>query len=136
MTGKNIVWVAKQHGHSVAMSTEVCGTWFNGAGEDEVARIEAAMNAAGGGLGTSFSAVRVTVCFFLFFLGGAHSLLRTYLRLRFILTVKNTVNFACLEGCDFTNSTENQAMACNLACRRTSSSGPNRELSGNDMGTG
>jgi len=43
MLGKNIVWVARQHGHSVAMTTETYGTWLEGAGDDEVARIRAAM---------------------------------------------------------------------------------------------
>jgi flavorubredoxin len=43
MCGKNPLWVAKQHGHSVQTMLEVYAAWTEGAGDAEVAAIKQAM---------------------------------------------------------------------------------------------
>jgi hypothetical protein len=43
MAGKNPLWVAKQHGHSMQTMLEVYAAWTEGAGETDVAAIKRAM---------------------------------------------------------------------------------------------
>lgn len=44
MLGKKLLWVSKQHGHSVQVMLAMYATWIDGNGaEAEVAAIEAAM---------------------------------------------------------------------------------------------
>jgi hypothetical protein len=46
MIGKNPLWVARQHGHSVRTMLEVYAAWAEGAVESDVAAIEQAMGLA------------------------------------------------------------------------------------------
>lgn len=43
MVGKNPLWVAPQHGHSVAVMLDVYAAWTKGARDADVAAIRAAM---------------------------------------------------------------------------------------------
>jgi integrase len=43
MIGKNLLWVAKNHGHSVTTMLEVYAAWTEGAGDTDVAAIKQAM---------------------------------------------------------------------------------------------
>jgi hypothetical protein len=46
MCGKNPLWVARQHGHSVRTMLEIYAAWAEGAVESDVAAIEQAMGLA------------------------------------------------------------------------------------------
>ena len=43
MLGKNLLWVAKQHGHSAHLMLDVYANWLDGADAPEIARIEQAI---------------------------------------------------------------------------------------------
>jgi integrase len=43
MIGKNLLWVAKQHGHSAHLMLDVYANWIEGTDASELARIEQAM---------------------------------------------------------------------------------------------
>jgi hypothetical protein len=42
-TGKNLLWVAKQHGHSVSTMLTTCAAWTEGATDADVEAIKRAM---------------------------------------------------------------------------------------------
>ena len=44
MLGKNLLWVSKQHGHSVQMMLSTYAAWLEGSQPGDIAAIEAAMN--------------------------------------------------------------------------------------------
>jgi len=46
MIGKNPLWVARQHGHSVRTMLEIYAAWAEGAVESDVAAIEQGMGLA------------------------------------------------------------------------------------------
>ena len=46
MIGKNPLWVAKQHGHSVQTMLEVYAAWTEGATEEDVEAIKRAMQSS------------------------------------------------------------------------------------------
>ncbi len=43
MLGKNLLWVAKQHGHSVEVMLRMYASWFEGATEADIDAIKQAM---------------------------------------------------------------------------------------------
>jgi hypothetical protein len=43
MIGKNFMWVAKQHGHSYAVMLNTYAAWLEGATEEDIQAIKAAM---------------------------------------------------------------------------------------------
>ena len=45
IVGRNLLWVARQHGHSVATMLSVYAAWVEGAGDADVIAIREAMNA-------------------------------------------------------------------------------------------
>jgi len=45
MLGRNLLWVARQHGHSMATMLSVYAAWVEGASEADVIAIREAMNA-------------------------------------------------------------------------------------------
>ncbi len=49
MLGKNLLWVAKNHGHSVTTMLQVYAAWTNGAGDADVAAIKQALESAAHG---------------------------------------------------------------------------------------
>jgi hypothetical protein len=46
MAGKNPLWVAKQHGHSIATMLRAYAAWAEGAAEVDVEAIKRSMNAS------------------------------------------------------------------------------------------
>jgi len=46
MVGKNLLWVAKQHGHSVTTMLNMYAAWIEGAKESEVEAIKQAMESS------------------------------------------------------------------------------------------
>jgi hypothetical protein len=46
MIGKNALWVAKQHGHSIATMLRAYATWTEGAVEVDIEAIKRSMNAS------------------------------------------------------------------------------------------
>jgi hypothetical protein len=42
MLGKNLLWVAKQHGHSVEVMLRICAAWLDGATGADIHLIERA----------------------------------------------------------------------------------------------
>jgi hypothetical protein len=47
MTGRNLLWVAKQHGHSVQVMLTMYAAWLEGATETDIQAIKAAMQSRG-----------------------------------------------------------------------------------------
>jgi hypothetical protein len=43
MLGKNLLWVAKQHGHSVEVMLRMCAAWLDGATDADIHAIKQAM---------------------------------------------------------------------------------------------
>jgi integrase len=56
MVGRNPLWVAKQHGHSVQTMLEVYAAWTGGAGDAEVAAIKRAIESTSRPLGIAICA--------------------------------------------------------------------------------
>jgi hypothetical protein len=46
MIGKNLLWAAKQHGHSVQMMLSTYAAWIEGAKEAEIEAIKRAMESS------------------------------------------------------------------------------------------
>ena len=45
MLGKNLMWCARQHGHSVQVMLTMYGAWINGSADEDVAAIKRSMEA-------------------------------------------------------------------------------------------
>jgi hypothetical protein len=52
MIGKNLLWLAKQLGHSVPTMLTTYAAWIEGSNESDIKAIEAALNRSGSDLGT------------------------------------------------------------------------------------
>ena len=46
MIGKNLLWIAQNHGHSPAVMLKVYAKWLSGSTDKDVAKISAAMGFA------------------------------------------------------------------------------------------
>jgi hypothetical protein len=46
MMGKNLMWVARQHGHSVQVMLSMYGAWIEGSTEADIEAIKRSMQAA------------------------------------------------------------------------------------------
>jgi hypothetical protein len=50
MMGKNLMWVARQHGHSVQVMLSMYGAWIEGSTEEDIEAIKRSMQAAAMGV--------------------------------------------------------------------------------------